>query len=160
MTTSKFKALKAWTHTIPLGRRVRPAFSILSHVLRPLKGSLQRALSNKARWLFLLELSGVVLVTYGISLWSVASAIIIGGLVLVAAIEVRPMPAPKVPKLLPPIAQLRRQAESAAMVINEQRYGLGFIEPGAVENMKAEDCERLILAARSLGAKKLCPTPV
>jgi len=39
------------------------------------------------------------------------------------------------------------------MVINQERYGIGFIEPEATNNLSAEQCERLIIAARQLGVK-------
>ena len=137
-------SLKVGTRVIDAGR------GVTSKTIQTIKGiSAQRRF-----WVSLAELAGIVLVTYAISLWSVPSALIIGGLSLIAAIEMRPAPRPKVPRLLPPIAVMRNQAESAAMVINQDRLGLGFIEPGATDNLSADECERLILAARSLGVKK------
>ncbi len=102
-------------------------------------------------WLFLTELAGIVLTAYGVSLWSVPSAIILGGLVLVAVVEVRPK---KMPALPLPEAKLREQVELAARVINVARFGVGDVDPGALGKMSLSDCEHVIVAARSMGANK------
>lgn len=101
-------------------------------------------------WLFLAEVAGIVLVTYGISLWSVPAALITGGLVTIAAIEVRP-PKTRFPSLPPPEEVLRRQAESAAILINNNRYGLAAVDAGRLAELTPAECEHVIMAARSLG---------
>jgi hypothetical protein len=113
----------------------------------------KRISAQRRFWVSLAELAAIVLVTYAVSYWSVPCALILGGLSAIVAIEVRPAPRPKLPRLLPPIENMRRQAESAAMLINQERLGIGFIEPNAADNLSADDCERLIIAARSLGVK-------
>ncbi len=111
-------------------------------------------LSGRKLWLFLTEVIGVVLVTFGISFWSIPAAIIIGGLVLIAVIEVRPVPGPKFPEIPVPIEALRIQAERAAEAINNERFGLAMVDPVAFEKLSATDCERIITFARNIGAKR------
>lgn len=105
-------------------------------------------------WLFLAEVAGVVLVAFGISLWSIPAAIIIGGLVLVAAVEVRPRVVPTMPSLPVPDEFLRQQAERAAQVINNVRFGLPVVDEKALSKLSREECERVIQAARAIGAKQ------
>lgn len=105
-------------------------------------------------WLFLIEIIGVVLVTWGISLWSIPSAIIIGGLVLIAVIELRPLPGPKFPDIPVPEEVLRHQARSAAEAINNERFGLAIVDPEAFEKLSRNDCEKIITLAKAVGAKK------
>ena len=139
---------------IDLGSRALPrVVTAGSWVTSRFISHIKRISSQRRLWVSLTELAGIILVTFGISFWSVPSALIVGGLVLAVAIEMRPAPRVRVPRLLPPIDLMRRQAESAAMVINQERLGLGFIEPNVVDNLSADECERLILAARSLGVK-------
>ena len=139
---------------IDLGSRALPrVVTAGSWVTSGFISHIKRISSQRRLWVSLTELAGIILVTFGISFWSVPSALIVGGLVLAVAIEMRPAPRARVPRLLPPIDLMRRQAESAAMVINQERLGLGFIEPNVVDNLSADECERLILAARSLGVK-------
>lgn len=103
--------------------------------------------------LFVVELAGVVLTSYGISLWSVPAAVIIGGLVLVSAVEVRPRVVPPMPALRLPDDLLRAQAARAAEVINSVRFGVPVVEDGAVQRLSRDDCERIIAVAKSLGAQ-------
>ena len=105
-------------------------------------------------WLFLTEVSGVVLVAFGISLWSVPAAIIIGGLVLVAAVEVRPHVVQTMPSLPVPDELLHQQAERAAQVINNIRFGLPVVDEKALSRLSRDECERVIQAARAIGAKQ------
>ena len=104
--------------------------------------------------LFLIEVAGVVLVAFGISLWSVPAAIIIGGLVLVAAVEVRPHVVQTMPSLPVPDELLHQQAERAAQVINNVRFGLPVVDEKALARLSRDECERVIQAARSIGAKQ------
>ena len=46
-------------------------------------------LTQRAVMLIGIELAGIGLVAYGISLWSLPSALIVGGLALIGAVEVR-----------------------------------------------------------------------
>jgi hypothetical protein len=114
----------------------------------------KRVISARAFWLFTAELAGVVLIAFGISLWSIPAALIIGGLVLVAAIEVRPHVGQRLPNIPPPVELLRAQAENAAVVINTDRYGLGAVDTSRLADLTPAECERLILAARAIGASK------
>lgn len=114
----------------------------------------KRIISARSLWTFAAELAGVILVAYGISLWSIPAALIIGGLVLVAAIEVRPHVGHQLPNIPPPVELLRAQAENAAVVINSDRYGLGAVNPARLADLTPAECERLILAARAIGASK------
>lgn len=100
--------------------------------------------------MFVIELAGVVLVPYGISWWSVPAAVIIGGLVLVAAVEVRPHVASALPDLPIPEALVRAQAEQAARLINNARYGVPEIDAAAMDKLSRRDCEQIITVARSL----------
>lgn len=100
--------------------------------------------------LFLIELAGVVLVAYGISWWSVPAAVIIGGLVLVAAVEVRPHVAAAMPSLPVPEPLIRVQAEQAARLINNARYGVPEVDTAAMEKLSRRECEQIITVARSL----------
>ena len=104
-------------------------------------------------WLFLTEVAGVVLVAFGISLWSVPAAIIIGGLVLVAAVEVRPHVVQTMPDLPIPDDLLRMQASAAAQVINNIRFGVPVVDEKALAKLSRDECERVIQAARAIGAK-------
>lgn len=103
--------------------------------------------------LFLAELAGVVLVAIGIAQWSWPCAVITGGLVLVAAIEVRPSAQPSMPDIPPPEELLRHQAENSAVLINNARYGLAFADPDRLAKLTINECEQLIVAARGLGVK-------
>jgi hypothetical protein len=103
--------------------------------------------------LFVLELAGVVLVSYGIAQWSWPCAVIIGGLVLIGVVEVRPSTAPRMPDLPPPEDLLRRQAENAAIVINNDRYGLAFVDTDRLAQLSIAECEQLVITARNLGVK-------
>lgn len=96
--------------------------------------------------LFCLELAGTVLVTYGIALWCIPAALIIGGLVLVATVEVRPhaVPLPDVP---PPDDLIRAQAEQVARQINAQRYGVGAVDEAVLGRLSRSECVRLVSAA-------------
>lgn len=116
--------------------------------------SYRRLRNARALWMFIGELAGVVLVSYGISLWSIPAALIIGGLVLVAAVEVRPHVGKALPEMPVPPELLRAQAESAAIVLNADRLGLGYVDPDAIGRFTAAECERVIVAARLLGASK------
>ena len=104
-------------------------------------------------WLFLTELAGIVLVAFGISLWSTAAALIVGGLVLVAAIQMQPLSS-KVADVPPPIELLRHQAENAATLINSERYGLAAVDADRLAQLSRHECEQLIIIARQLGANK------
>jgi hypothetical protein len=114
----------------------------------------KRVISARSFWLFAAELAGVVLVTFGISMWSIPAAIIIGGLVLVGIVEVRPHVGQRLPNIPPPVELLRTQAESAAVVINSDRYGLGAVDTSRLADLTPAECERLIMAARAIGASK------
>jgi hypothetical protein len=114
----------------------------------------KRAISARSFWLFTAELAGVILVTFGIAMWSIPAAIIIGGLVVIAAIEVRPHVGQRLPNIPPPVELLRAQAENAALVINTDRYGLGAVDTSRLADLTPAECERLILAARAIGAPK------
>lgn len=118
---------------------------------------LRRLRSARRAWyragLFAAELAGVVLVSVGIAQWSWPSAVIVGGLVMVAAIEVRPSAADKLPVIPPPEDVLRHQAENAAVIINNERYGLAFADPDRLAKLTIAECEQLIILARSLGVK-------
>jgi hypothetical protein len=100
--------------------------------------------------LFLIELGGVVLTAYGISWWSVPAAVIIGGLVLVAAAEVRPHVASAMPNLPIPETLVRAQAEQAARLINNARYGIPEVDTEAMDKLSRRECEQIITVARSL----------
>jgi hypothetical protein len=113
----------------------------------------KRIISARAFWLFAAELAGVVLVAFGISLWSIPAALIIGGLVLVGVVEVRPHVSQRVPSVPPPVELLRLQAENSALVINADRYGLGAVDTARLADLTPAECERLILAARAIGAR-------
>jgi hypothetical protein len=103
--------------------------------------------------LYGMELAGVVLVTYGVAQWCVPAAVILGGLVLVAAVEVRPHVTHPMPDLPVPEVLLRGQAEQAARLLNSARYGVAEVDAAAFERLTRADCERLITVARSLGEK-------
>lgn len=103
--------------------------------------------------LFVLELAGVVLTAYGISWWSIPAAIIIGGLVMVAAVEVRPHVASAMPALPIPEQLVRAQAEQAARLINNARYGIPEVDTEAMDKLSRRDCEQIITVARSLTAQ-------
>lgn len=102
--------------------------------------------------LFVTELAGVVLTAYGISWWSVPAAVIIGGLVLVAAVEVRPH-GTAIPDLPIPEVLVRAQAEQAARLINNVRYGVPEVDAMAIEKLSRSECERIITLAKAIGAK-------
>lgn len=115
----------------------------------------RRALGARNLWLLAAELVGVVLVTFGVSFWSVPAAIVLGGLVLVAALELRGDATPKLPKVLPPDDLLREQARLAAIVINQERYGIGVVDQEYINKLSIPECERLIQLARAIsGVKK------
>jgi hypothetical protein len=134
-----------------LGARVT-AFS-----LERANGSAKHLRRTRRAWhrlgLFLIEVSGVVLVSFGIAQWSWPCAVVVGGLVLVGVVEVRPSSAPKMPDLPPPEDILRHQAENAAVILNAERYGLGFVDAAALEKLTITECEQLVMAARKLGVK-------
>jgi hypothetical protein len=155
-----------------LGAVYRQLSSPAAQLIKPLKrtaltakrtaliwalAGLRRLRSGRRTWhragLFAAELAGVVLVSYGIAQWSWPSAVIVGGLVMVAAIEVRPSAADKLPVIPPPEDVLRRQAESAAILINNERFGLAFVDPDQLARLTIAECEQLIILARSLGVK-------
>lgn len=100
--------------------------------------------------LFVVELAGVVLTAYGISWWSVPASVIIGGLVLVAAVEVRPHVASAMPNLPIPEPLVRAQAEQAARLINNARYGIPEVDTDAMDKLSRHECEQIITVARSL----------
>src|SRR5208282_3410760 len=105
--------------TVPYLRGTRDlGFACLVASVHALASLGRYILSGRKLWLFLTEVVGVILVTFGISFWSIPAAIIIGGLVLIAVIEVRPLPGPKFPEIPVPIEALRIQAERAAEAIN------------------------------------------
>jgi hypothetical protein len=108
--------------------------------------------------LFVMELAGIVLTTYGISWWSVPAAVIIGGLVLVAAVEVRPHVATAMPALPIPDALVRAQAEQAARLINNARYGIAEVDISAMDKLSRRDCEQIITVARGLAASSAVQT--
>jgi hypothetical protein len=117
--------------------------------------SLMRGVHNLRKlWLFLTEVIGVVLVTWGISFWSIPSAIVIGGLVLIAVIEIRPLPGPKFPSIPVPEIALRHQAQAAAEAINNERFGLAMVDPIEFEKLTSDECEKVITLARTVGAKR------
>jgi hypothetical protein len=125
-------SLRAAAHLSALGRRVRNA--------------------RQAR-LFVLELAGVVLITFAISLWSLPSAIIVGGLVLVAAVEVRPHVNSPLPPLPVPEVLLRAQAEQAARLLNNARFGVAEVDVAALDRLSRDECERIITIARKYEAE-------
>ncbi len=127
----EYVSLCAAAHVSALARRVRNA--------------------RQAR-LFVLELAGVVLVTFAISLWSLPSAFIIGGLILVAAVEVRPHVNSPLPPLPVPEALLRAQAEQAARLLNNARFGVAEVDVSALDKLSRDECERIITLARSYEA--------
>jgi hypothetical protein len=100
-----------------------------------------------------MELAGIVLVTFGVSFWSVPAAVILGGLVLVAIVEVRPHVAPAIPQLPVPEPLLRAQAEQAARLLNNVRFGVGEVDITALDKLSRDECERIITLARSIGVK-------
>lgn len=106
--------------------------------------------ARRAR-LHLVELAGVVLVSYGVSLWCVPAALILGGLVLVVAVEVRPHVAPQLPRIPPPDELLRAQAEQAARAINAARYGVPACDEKSLARLSRADCERLAATAAGMG---------
>lgn len=120
-----------------------------------------QVVAASARWLrnarqlrlFVLELAGIILVAYGVSYWSVPAAVILGGLVLVAAVEVRPHVVPSLPQLPVPEPLLRAQAEQAARILNDVQYGIPEVDVLALGKLSRTDCERLITLARSIGTK-------
>ncbi len=113
------------------------------------------ALGARRLQLLVLELVGVVLIAFGISLWSIPAALIVGGLVLVGVVEMRPNPGPKFPKLPLPEEVLRQQAGQAAIIINAERFGIGQVDPVYLEKLSTIECENLIILARTLvGVKK------
>ena len=116
--------------------------------------TIKRIREARKFWLFLAEVAGVVLVAFGISMWSVPAAIIIGGLVLVAAVEVRPRVVQTMPSLPVPDELLHQQAERAAQVINNVRFGLPVVDEKALSRLSRDECERVIQAARAIGAKQ------
>lgn len=114
-------------------------------------GIAARAVRNARQLrLFAIELGGVVLTAYGISWWSVPSAVVIGGLVLVAAAEVRPHVASTMPDLPIPETLVRAQAEQAARLINNARYGIAEVDIDAMDKLSRHECEQIITVARSL----------
>ena len=139
------KAVTATTEAIRTGLPVARSAAVLAA---------KRLRSARALWLFAAELAGVVLVSYGISLWSIPAALIIGGLVLVAAVEVRPHVGKALPAMPVSIDLLRAQAEQAAIVLNADRLGLGYVDADAIARFTPAECERVIVAARLLGASK------
>lgn len=96
--------------------------------------------------LFVLELAGTVLVTYGVALWCIPAALIIGGLVLVASVEVRPHAVALLPDVPPPDDLLRAQAEQAARQINARRYGVAAVDEAALGRLSRSECIRLASA--------------
>jgi hypothetical protein len=111
--------------------------------------------SLRKLWLFLIETIGVVLVSWGISFWSIPSAVIIGGLILVAVIEIRPLPGPKFPDIPVPEEALRHQAQFAAEAINNERFGLAMVDPKALEKLTLDECEKIITLAKTVGARRV-----
>lgn len=155
MTRTLIKAgvLKEKARTLAgvLGRGVTSGFAYSYRRIRAGRAICALAAGLASRvWLFAAELAAVALVTFGIAQWSVPAALIIGGLVAIAAIEVRP-PKAKFPSLPPPEEVLRRQAESAAILINNNRYGLASVDADSLAKLTPAECEHVIMAARSLG---------
>jgi hypothetical protein len=128
-------------------RHLAAAFVAAGHQLAERRSVWRRALLSLA------ELAGVVLVAWGVAQWSWPSAIVLGGLAVVAALEVRPGSGAKTRLPPPPEDVLRRQAESAAMVINNERYGIAFVDPLKLAKLTVAECEQLIVIARSLAVK-------
>ncbi len=126
---------------------------MLCTVGRLARGEASRVCQARRFWLFIVEVIGVVLVTFGISFWSIPAAIIIGGLVLVVTIEVRPGPTPKLPEIPIPDGIIKKRAEVAAQYVNFKMYGIDLVDPGWLEKLSDEECQRIILLARSLGLK-------
>lgn len=155
LNTLKPYAVKSLNKLKPFAGKAAEGITTAARTALPyFPKAFKRICSARAFWLFVAELSGVVLVAYGISLWSIPAALIIGGLVLVGVVEVRPHVGQGVPKVLPPVELLRSQAENAAVVINSDRYGLGAVDANRLADLTPAECERLILAARAIGTGK------
>lgn len=116
-------------------------------------GIARRVRNARQLRLFAIEISGIVLVTFAISFWSVPSALIIGGLVLVAAAEVRPHVVPSLPQLPVPEVLLRAQAEQAARMLNNVRFGVSEVDITALDRLTRDECEKIITLARTYGTK-------
>jgi len=112
-----------------------------------------RSSSSTKAALFLTEIAGIVLATWGISFWSRPSAIIIGGIVLIAVIELRPAPKGKpLPHIPLPSKELRDQARNAACLINQYRYGVALVDLEKLPLLTEQECYQVIDAARSLAS--------
>lgn len=142
---------RAWGASRHAGAAIGARLTAVAAVIGDLFATVARAARNARQLrLFAIELAGVVLVAYGISWWSVPAAVIIGGLVLVAAVEVRPHVASAMPSLPVPEPLIRVQAEQAARLINNARYGVPEVDSGAMDKLSRRECEQIITVARSL----------
>lgn len=111
---------------------------------------MRRAFGARSLWLLLAEIIGVVLITLGISIWSVPAALIVGGLVLVSALELRGDPTPRMPTIRPPEDLLRNTAREAAIIINQERFGIGVVDQSSIDKLSIAECEKLIQLARAI----------
>lgn len=149
--------LRGWV--ITSGRAVTPQiayavkrFGAVAAILASAaRSSVRKVTQAHQLWLTLVEISGVVIGTFGIAQWSWPAAVIIGGLVLVAVAEVRPHRAPQMPRISLPDPLLRQQAELAAKAINVARFGIADVDPADLSRLSSDACERLIAVAKSLG---------
>ena len=114
------------------------------------RGSARFARDSRGVWLLLVEIAGAALVAYGVSWWSVPAALVLGGLVLVAALETRGTSTPRIPAVRPPEEALRATARDAAIVINTERFGLGSVDQRYVDKLSVTECEKLIQIARGI----------
>ena len=131
-------------------RKIPAALSVAVRAVWSLSGAFARIVADARQlWLFVAEVAGIVLVTFGISFWSVPAAIILGGLVLVAVVELRPPHRP-MPRLPVPEVLLRAQAEQAARILNNAAFGVAEVDQAALDQLTLKECERLIAVARSL----------
>jgi len=125
------------------------------HLGTGLASAYRRVVGARNVWLMLAELVGVVLVTLGVSFWSVPASLVLGGLVLVSALELRGNPTPKMPTIRPPEDLIRAQAKDAAIVINQERLGIGVVDQKWIDKLSIQECEKLIQLARAIsGIKK------